>query len=425
MKQTIDLYNKILKKIKPSKKELEEIKYISGEITTKIQEKINKRGIGAEICIGGSFAKKTIIKKDKYDIDLFIRFGGEYKDKDISSITEKIIEGCRFSGVEKIHGSRDYFRIIKNSQLYFEIIPVMKVKNEAANITDLSYSHVNYIKKKISSEKIIDEILITKYFCHLNNCYGAESYIRGFSGYGIELLICHYKSFENFLRAVAKNKGEKMFIDQEKHYKNKNEIMMDINSSKLNSPIILIDPTHKQRNALAALPDETFKKFRNYSKKFLKNPNERNFFQKKLSIDELKKTAIAKNRNFAAVIAETDKQEGDIAGSKLMKFYNHLISEIEKKYALEKKSFEYHHKKEAEYFFEVSKAKEIIFNGPYSKDKENCEKFKKKHKRIFEKKGRIYAIGKTDTGIKKFLKEWIIKNKKMIDEMYIRDVKVE
>ena len=46
-----------------------------------------------------------------------------------------------------------------------------------------------------------------------------------------------------------------------------------MNSSKLTSPIILVDPTYKQRNALAALSEETFEKFKQASKKFLKNPS--------------------------------------------------------------------------------------------------------------------------------------------------------
>ena len=37
---------------------------------------------------------------------------------------------------------------------------------------------------------------------------------------------------------------------------------MNLNASKLNSPIILIDPTYKQRNTLAALSNETFENFK-------------------------------------------------------------------------------------------------------------------------------------------------------------------
>jgi len=53
-------------------------------------------------------------------------------------------------------------------------------------------------------KKILDEIRIAKAFCYANNCYGAESYISGFSGYALELLVYHYKSFLKFIKSMVK-----------------------------------------------------------------------------------------------------------------------------------------------------------------------------------------------------------------------------
>ena len=62
------------------------------------------------------------------------------------------------------------------------------------------------MNKKVRSKKILDEIKIAKAFCHANNCYGAESYINGFSGYGLELLVYYYGGFLRFIKAVSKMK---------------------------------------------------------------------------------------------------------------------------------------------------------------------------------------------------------------------------
>ena len=67
----------------------------------------------------------------------------------------------------------------------------------------------------------------------------------------------------------------------EKDYKNKNDILENINESKLLSPIILIDPTFKQRNVTSALSEETLEKFKDYCKKFIKSPNADFFSQEK------------------------------------------------------------------------------------------------------------------------------------------------
>jgi len=270
MKKNIrGILKEVLKNIKISKKEEEKINNSLNEVLKHIKKNISKLKTDAEIFVGGSFAKETMIKTEKYDIDVFIRFDKKYK-REISELTGKILKGFNKT---RIHGSRDYFRIKINSSFFVEIIPVKKIKNsrESENITDLSYSHVIYIKRKLKSKKILDEIRLAKAFCYANNCYGAESYIRGFSGYGLELLIYYYGSFLKFIKAIEKMSG-KVVIDIEKHFKNKQEILMNLNSSKLQSPIVLIDPTYKQRNALAALSDETFEKFRKSCKKFLKNP---------------------------------------------------------------------------------------------------------------------------------------------------------
>ena len=50
---------------------------------------------------------------------------------------------------------------------------------------------------------------------------------------------------------------EKTVMDIKKFYKNKN-ILFEINKSKLTSPLVIIDPVQKERNAAAALDHEKF-----------------------------------------------------------------------------------------------------------------------------------------------------------------------
>ncbi|MBI2056814.1 nucleotidyltransferase domain-containing protein [Candidatus Pacearchaeota archaeon] len=267
-KKVDDILKEVLARVEPSKEDLKKIKKSLSQFKEKVEKQIKRHKLDAVIFEGGSFAKKTMIKKDSYDIDIFIRFDEKYKKENISELTGKLFNEIK--NISIIHGSRDYFQIKSSQNFFIEVIPVIKVNNpkKAENITDLSYSHVKYINKKIKNPKILDEIKIAKAFCYAAKTYGAESYINGFSGYSLELLIYYYKSFLNFIKAIARHNQGKIIIDIEKYYKNKNDVLLDMNSSKLGSPIILIDPTYKQRNALAALSEETFKRFRQASKKF-------------------------------------------------------------------------------------------------------------------------------------------------------------
>lgn len=414
----------VLKKIEPAKEDITLIENSLKDFLERFQKKLKSLRIDAEVFVGGSFAKNTVIRKDKYDVDIFVRFDKKYDDKKISNLLSKALKP--FKNISKVHGSRDYFRLKVGPAFFIELIPVKKIKTlkEAENITDLSYSHVKYINKKIKSLKILDEIRIAKAFCYANNCYGAESYIQGFSGYALELLIYYYKSFVRFANAVGKMTDEKIVIDIEKHFRNKQIVLMDINSAKLDSPIILVDPTYKHRNVLAALSDDTFERFKLACKKFLKNPSIKSFELEKIDLEKIKANAKKKKYEFILLEAKTNKQAGDIAGSKLLKFYRHLSSEIGNFFYIKKKGFNYNGKKAARYFFVVKDKGEIIRAGPYLKDKKHVAKFKKKHKKTFQDKGRIHVKKRINFTLRDFIGTWKTKNRKKIREMSIGGLRI-
>ena len=415
-----------LEKVKPKEEGLKNINILLEKFLIGLEKNRKTLGIAAEIFVGGSSAKRTLIKKEHYDIDVFIRFDKKYfgndKKSNVSDLTEKMLKNTK--NKQRIHGSRDYFRIKASKNLFFEVVPVKKIKNqkEAENITDLSYFHVNYVKRKLKGN-LLDEVRLAKAFCHANGCYGAESYIKGFSGYGLELLIYHYGSFLKFIAAMAKVK-DKLVIDIEKQYKNKNIVLMDVNAAKLQSPVVLIDPTHKQRNVLAALSEETFKKFQKACTDFLKNPSIKSFENQGVDFETLKESAKKRKNEFILLEAMTDRQEGDIAGSKLLKFYNHLAEELSGYFEVKEKGFQYNDKNLARFAFAVRNKKEILQQGPKTDDKENLKRFKARHKKTFIKSGRIYAKENISFSLREFIARWKKSNTDKIKEMYIVSFKV-
>ena len=401
LKQVITIQ---LGKILPSKDELSLLQEKTKNIIKTLKTKINKLKLKADVFIGGSFAKNTLIKKNKYDVDIFIRFSSDYDETKLSTLLGKIVP----SNAIRIHGSRDYF-IIKDSGFEFEIIPTRRIKNpsQANNITDLSYFHVNYVINKMKkNKKLADEIRIAKAFIHYSDCYGAESYINGFSGYAVELLIIYYGSFLKFVNSIVKqdlNKG-KVILDPAKLFKNKQEIMRQVNESKLLSPIILIDPTFKDRNVLAALSDLTFLKFQDYCKRFLKNPSEE-FFKKK----DKEKILRDKYKDIIQIKLNTNRQAGDIAGTKLKKFSKFFLQEFSKFFDIMDSEFIYYENENVGKILVVAKQKkELIFSGPPISFKEPLAKFKKEHRKIEIKNKQAFAREKSisfDEFMKKFLNQ--------------------
>ena len=236
-----EVLEKEIGNIKPSHDEIKHIHDIVAKFLDLIKAKLKKAN--ADIILGGSFAKDTLIKKNKYDIDFFIRFDyNKYYDNsyEISGILESILNQVikkisPMPKMERIHGSRDYFMInFSNAsiKLSFEIIPVLNIKNswQAVNVTDTSPLHVEYIKNNIRrNKKLANEIRLAKAFCYASKCYGAESHIKGFSGYSLELLTSHHGSFVNLIKSFSRcNLKEKIIIDPEKFYK-KGDVFKKLN----------------------------------------------------------------------------------------------------------------------------------------------------------------------------------------------------
>lgn len=409
---------------KPDKEELKILKKDADEAVSLLELEIKKQEINADVFIGGSFARGTLLKREDYDIDIFVRF--DWRLENISlfleKIVNKVVEKIK-KRAEKLHGSRDYFRIY-NGKAMMEIIPVYKIKKprEARNVTDLSYFHVSYVKRKLRGD-LAQEVLLAKQFCHAQKVYGAESYIQGFSGYALECLIIYYKSFEKMLRALIKV-VDRIVIDIEKHYKNKQEVLFSLNEGRLQSPIILVDPTGKERNVLAALSRETFVKFQERARAFLKKPSLSFFEVKEKDVEDLKKLARKKKAEFLQIILSTDKQAGDIAGTKMRKFSRYLEFELRRYFNILTREFSYHEGQRADFYIVVQPKKKIAVLGPPKGMKSHVLAFKKKHKKTFEGAGYLHAEKKIDFSTREFLEKFSREEQRKLREMGIIGMKV-
>ena len=403
------LLKDIIKDISPDK---DYEKKVLGQVDS-IINKINKKLKDGKAVLGGSGAKGTWLKA--FDADIFVKFKySKYKDKNniISDILEKILKK-EFTGVTRLHGSRDYFQI-KKGNFTFEIIPILDIKKaeQAKNITDVSPLHAKWVLKSMKIKdarkikdfqdtknakrflvhKLQDEMKLAKQFCKAQEVYGAESYIKGFSGYICEILTVYYGSFLKLIRKAAKWK-DKEVIDVEGYYKRK-DVFRELNKSKLVSPLIVIDPVQATRNAAAALSFESFSRFREACRRFVKKPSEEFFAVKEFSIECI----IKKNKNKKIIVLEVKPLSGkkDVVGCKLVKTLEFINKElIENDFKVSEYGWNWD--KKAVFYFVLDKkrlSENIEKSGPPIKAKEHANNFKKKHKKTFVKKGKIFASDK-------------------------------
>ena len=357
-----------------------------------IIKKINKNQKRIKAILGGSGAKGTWLKT--FDADIFVLFDyNKYKHKSdkLSDVLEKILKK-KFKKVIRIHGSRDYFQI-KQNKFTFEIIPILKIKKaeQAKNITDVSPLHSNWVNKH---KKLVIEMKLTKQFCQAQNVYGAESYIRGFSGYVCEILTFYYGSFLNLIKNAARWQ-DKVVVDVEKYYKGK-DVFKIVNTSKLISPLVVIDPVQKDRNAAAALSLEKFEMFRKAAKDFLNMPSKAFFISKNLN--EIFYALRSKNTKLIILKIKPLTGKIDVIGTKLLKIYEFLNQQLQKHdFKLIKSEWEWNKKDDWVVYYLFDKKplpKTLELEGPPLAIKHHVDQFKKIHKHTFVKSNRIFALEK-------------------------------
>lgn len=397
----MDVLKQVLLDLKPTAKEEKEVNdKVNGFV-----KKVNTGLRGAKAELYGSGAKGTWIKGG-FDADVFVKYDYEkYKDKsdEISKVLGKHLKK-KFKRLETMHGSRDYYKF-KEGDFIYEIIPILDIKKaeQAKNITDISPLHAKWVKKNIN-KNMMDEIRLAKAFLKANKLYGAESYIRGFSGYVTEVLVIYYCGFLGFLKAALKWK-DKQVIDIKKYHRN---AFMFLNKSKLNSPIIVIDPVDKTRNAAAALSYEKVIRLKELAKKFLKKQSKGFFKEEKITEEKLIQMSKGKKMIIIDIAALLGKE--DVVGAKIMKSYLFILKRLnESGFDVLDSGWDWNKAKKAIIWLIFDKDNLDKFKehpGPGIKSKEHFARFRKQHKNVFWKKDRLYAKVKREfTDPKKFLDE--------------------
>jgi tRNA nucleotidyltransferase (CCA-adding enzyme) len=375
----------VLSQLKPPEKEAEAIQNQISEFI----KRLDKVTGDATTLLAGSGAKGTWLH-GQHDADVFVLFPYKKyhkKSNQLSDILEKRIKKA-FPKHTRLHGSRDYFHV-KEDSFTFEIVPILNIKksDQAKNITDVSPLHANWIKKH-STPKLRDEIRLAKSFAKAQDCYGAESYIRGISGHVLEILTIHYGSFEKLLKAASKWE-EKQIIDAGKHFPKKENVWAMLNRAKLDSPLIVIDPVDSSRNAAAALNKEKWNLFKKQAASFTKKPNKSYFQKKPITKEKLKK----KNHHLVWIELTTLNKKEDVAGAKLLLAFNFLKTEL-KDFTVKSAGWDWDREKHAILWIVVKSKllpKTELRKGPPLKMKDHITAFKKKHKKTTTKQNHIWA----------------------------------
>ncbi len=206
-------------------------------IAKRIGERV--RGAGAEPIIGGSFAKNTWLSGSR-DLDIFARFEAT-SESELTERAAALFEA--FPEAETVRGSREYLRL-NTEGVTVELIPIRPL-GEHPNTMDRSPDHITYVNEHLARP---NDVRILKTVLRARGIYGAESYVRGFSGYVCELLIIAYGSLDALALEAS-------------HWERGARVRFNDANKPFDDVLIVEDPTDSERNAAAAVDERSFDSF--------------------------------------------------------------------------------------------------------------------------------------------------------------------
>ena len=350
--------------------------------------------------VGGSYAKGTWLPGNR-DVDVFVKFNcSKFSGKDISLELFNILSK-KFKDISVVHGSRDYYHILVND-LLFEVVPVLDIGrniSKAENIMDFSPLHVSYVKKKLRNKNDVRKL---KALLKAQNLYGAESYVSGFSGYVLELLICYYGSFSNLIKKAKSWSLEREVIDVGRKYNSKEMALKFLNKSKISS-LVLIDPVDKSRNCAAALSSGKYKEFVKLCKNY--DGSDSWFVAKEVDVSKLK--------GYIVLSVEPLDGKKDVVLAKMKALYSRFLREFKYNgFNVLDSGWDSSH-----YWFKVGKLKSKYKHyGPSVSMEEHVKAFKKKYKNVKVSRSRVYVELKRENVdplvfVKKLIKRKFVREK--------------
>jgi tRNA nucleotidyltransferase (CCA-adding enzyme) len=222
-----------------------------------VSKQITKYSQITGVEFGGSYVKGTWLPK-KADVDIFVKFEKSTSDKKFIEISKKI-------GFDSMKKFKPYVRYsehpyveatIKDTKV--NVVPCYDVKKgQWQSAADRSPFHTKFMLESLTGV-MKDEVRLLKNFLSCNKIYGSEIAKQGISGYVTEVLVLHYGSFQEVIKAIAKLK--------------KNHVIGKP-TKKFDTSIIIIDPIDSNRNLGAAISNENLGKFILASRAFIKKPS--------------------------------------------------------------------------------------------------------------------------------------------------------
>ncbi|MHA1792523.1 MAG: hypothetical protein ACTSVI_07750 [Promethearchaeota archaeon] len=289
----------VVDRLRPTREELNKLQDVFNRIKTTIKASLEEKGVPVNFIEpqGSTGIKQTQLSGDS-DLDIFIGLDLEFifpvlgkskkeirnyvKTKLTALINDVLIpvisERLEIDDVLFSYAEHPYLTIVLDAikadlVFCFDLDEDFIDERGTISAMDRTPLHSKFVQENLSDSQR-DDVRLLKAFFKAQHVYGDVSAPgrMGFIGYGIELLIHHFRTMENLmvnfqglpLEPIDVHGRDKVFLLSFKKFKD--------------DFIIITDPTDLNRNVGSSLDPRAFFHASEMIKEFLKNPDE-SFFQ--------------------------------------------------------------------------------------------------------------------------------------------------
>jgi len=322
-----EILKTVLKRVKPREAERKRLKKVADMLIERVNRACSMLDLPARAMLVGSAARGTWLRSER-DIDIFILFPED--------LPREELEKKGLAVARKVAGKRGKEQFAEHPYVTSEfegfevdLVPCYEVADarKIKSAVDRTPHHNRYISKRLTPE-LADEVLLLKQFMLGAGTYGAELKVQGFSGYLCELLILHYRSFNEAINAASKW-APGSIIDLEGSYPDQAEVKALFEGQ----PLIVIDPVDTNRNVGAAVSMQNFATFVRACQDFMRGPNMRFFFPRRvklLSKRDVERTLRRRGTRLFCIVFKSPDIVPDILYPQLRKTERALAAGLER-----------------------------------------------------------------------------------------------
>ncbi|MGC8937159.1 MAG: CCA tRNA nucleotidyltransferase [Candidatus Methanomethylicaceae archaeon] len=292
-----EVLEEVRNRVRPSPEDRKKIMRVVERIKCNIEEEAKAKGLKVRVEVEGSLAKDTWVATDK-DIDIFIIFPRGTSKEVVKEVGLELAKSGVGEGWRLGYAEHPYVEACVEGYTV-DIVPGVEIGEGERPVTavDRTPLHTKFVVSRLD-ESMRDSVRLLKQFMKGIRVYGAEIKVGGFSGYICELLVINYGNFEEVLRQAAKWR-HKTVIDYMKYYgEGEAERVFD-------SPLVVIDPVDRRRNAAAAVSLQCYTTFIAAAGRFLEKPSMEYFFpgREGKGLDEALR--VSKERGTSLIVIKT------------------------------------------------------------------------------------------------------------------------